>query len=826
MADSILRLRVESQEYDNKLKRAAEGIRHLADVAHKGGGELTGLEKAELDYIKALGEMETKSRSAAGQTRELENAFKELTVIYNQLNDVEKADEGGKALAASLETLRQRAISAKAGLTEATQALNGNEAAGSQNSSMLEQLASRFTINVDAIKLFNIGLQAAEGALKVAKDAFFASESNVDEWGRTIQSAQSLYEGFLTSLNNSDFSGFLSRMDDIVKAAREAYDAIDKVNTMKTIQAPRISAQQTENDRIRSMIQTGRYIAPIDGRRNAVFNGREMQNGDRLTAGQIRALEKQLQNGMQSVVSLVGNEVKQTGKAIDAYYNSIAKQNGMSLQEFKKGTSTWEEFDKKIKGYDQYQQWRRDNTFTDMYGNRQVREGNPYQEFKKWGTFRVDKMGENSYNDLVRLIQQRDQQAAQAYGMQSQAYRTMNRAEGFTVRKLMEEVGTTKTTTTRRSTATEEKEMTVQQQIAKLEQEAYTASDERRAEIARQVQELDKVLAKQKEIRDEVHGVVAETKDVKWETGLSGFNQQTMGAWMQGRQGDLSKADYGSKEYKDISGNIADMNAIKTVLDTTIKNAIDTTQVDMTPLWSKMFGETLPDGATASLSEALTKMYEEAFDGVDIDDDSLQAVIDKINEKLKEMGIEPIKIDFTTGGVDKEGKKTEKAWNLAAQAVQNVGSAMNQIEDPAAKVAGTVMQAIASIALGFAMASSNANTAGTGWGWLAWLAAGTAAMATTISTIHSLTGYAEGGIVKGNSYSGDNIMANGGDIGLNAGELVLNRAQTNSLYAQMSDQDGGGGLNVTGVLRGENIFLSANRYAKRSGKGELVTWKR
>ena len=40
MADSILRLRVESQEYDNKLKRAAEGIRHLADVAHQGGGVL------------------------------------------------------------------------------------------------------------------------------------------------------------------------------------------------------------------------------------------------------------------------------------------------------------------------------------------------------------------------------------------------------------------------------------------------------------------------------------------------------------------------------------------------------------------------------------------------------------------------------------------------------------------------------------------------------------------------------------------------------------------------------------------------------------------
>jgi hypothetical protein len=75
-ANSILKLRVESEEYDAKLKKAAEGIRHLADVAHKSVGELTGLEKSELEYIRALGDMETKSKTAAGSTRELENAFK------------------------------------------------------------------------------------------------------------------------------------------------------------------------------------------------------------------------------------------------------------------------------------------------------------------------------------------------------------------------------------------------------------------------------------------------------------------------------------------------------------------------------------------------------------------------------------------------------------------------------------------------------------------------------------------------------------------------------------------------------------------------------
>jgi hypothetical protein len=158
----------------------------------------------------------------------------------------------------------------------------------------------------------------------------------------------------------------------------------------------------------------------------------------------------------------------------------------------------------------------------------------------------------------------------------------------------------------------------------------------------------------------------------------------------------------------------------------------------------------------------------------------------------------------------------QMAFNMAAQSVSAFGQALAGIEDPAAKAAGTVMQAVASIALGFATASANANTAGTGWGWLAWLAAGAAAMATTISTIHSLTGYASGGEIKGNSYSGDQIP-----IMANAGEIVLNRAQQGAIAAGLQSARGN---NLTARVTGEQIVLAANNYLKRTGQGELVTW--
>lgn len=168
---------------------------------------------------------------------------------------------------------------------------------------------------------------------------------------------------------------------------------------------------------------------------------------------------------------------------------------------------------------------------------------------------------------------------------------------------------------------------------------------------------------------------------------------------------------------------------------------------------------------------------------------------------------------------EKRAKQVATAQNLAAESVANLGAAFAALDDPGAKAAGTVLQAIASIALGFAQASATAGTLGP-FGWLAWLGAGTAALATTISTVHSLTGFAEGGMVQGNTYSGDQIPAM-----LNAGEVVLNRAQQGAIASQLSENGGGGGGYVPSSISGEQIFIAMNRYTRRTGKGEIVTWK-
>lgn len=484
MSGSVFKLKVETNEYDNKLKNAAAGIQHLAKRAHDLQGSFTNLEKEEVEFIRNLGYMNTASKTAVGATRELENAYKGLATTYNSLSDAEKADEGGKALAESLDMLKQRTLEAKKNLDDATKSLNVNSQEGKSAGGILDNLASKFVVNIDAMKLFNMGLSAAKGALDVAKDAFFASEANVDEWGRTVQSSKSLYEGFLNAINNGDISGYLSRINEIVIAAREAYDALDRLGTMRTIQAPQISAQQAENDRLRMMIQTGRYIGRQTGPKET-WEGNLFQNGQVLTKEQIQTFERRLNRGVDNIVTLIGNEVQQTTTAIDAIYRSQGKDLGLSVKEFRKGTSSMAEFDKRMEGYQNYLNWNAEaaRQFARQGGRGSVDfdKNNPYAAYRVWGNFRVD--GER-YNNLVRLIQQRDQQAAQAYGMQGQAYRTMNRAEGLTVRNIMNGGGGGGTRGGRTTTVTEVlpvgsvAELTKQMQELQKAQQLVTNTDD------------------------------------------------------------------------------------------------------------------------------------------------------------------------------------------------------------------------------------------------------------------------------------------------------------------------------------------------------------
>jgi hypothetical protein len=192
--------------------------------------------------------------------------------------------------------------------------------------------------------------------------------------------------------------------------------------------------------------------------------------------------------------------------------------------------------------------------------------------------------------------------------------------------------------------------------------------------------------------------------------------------------------------------------------------------------------------------------------------EAYQSALQAIIEKEKE-------IARFKNGTDTEdvANNSAHAWRGAASAMSSVSSALNQIEDPGAKIMGIIGEAIANIASGFAAASAGEGKSGNIWYWIAATAAGLATMISTISAIHSATGFAQGGIVGGNSFSGDNTL-----IRANAQEVVLTRAMAGNLASQL-EGNGIGNLNLSATVSAEQIRFVLNSNGRRTGRGELVT---
>lgn len=162
---------------------------------------------------------------------------------------------------------------------------------------------------------------------------------------------------------------------------------------------------------------------------------------------------------------------------------------------------------------------------------------------------------------------------------------------------------------------------------------------------------------------------------------------------------------------------------------------------------------------------------------------------------------------------------TAKGFAAAGTACQALGGAMQQLgSDSAAAKAGLVMAAIGQLALSLATAMTDAAKQS----WITWLAFGVSGTAQLVSMVATISQFATGGIVGGNSKSGDRVLAR-----VNSGEMILNAAQQAQLFAIANGRmqptanmdvltglmaGGAGGVkagSVVGKIRGRDIVMVA-----------------
>lgn len=595
-------------------------------------------------------------------------------------------------------------------------------------------------INMKSLSSMALAAGAVTGALKVMKDAFFKSETSLDEWGRTVESSKALYSGFLSALNNTDISGFLNRMDDIVSAARDAYNAIDNLNTYSAF-----------NQRNEAKERSG-YAESLDKYKlnPTAENKQALAAANQAVIDGLKETQEQTEAAYISALRNIATQRLGTKELQDAFVKVFSEGGRNALSNAKIGYSTG----RGLNAGSQY--W---------YGNK-VYDGRIQERSTgQWSDMSAQERQQFEFARALAQVNDTEIREVQALGRQAVALseqifqqdRQFNRLAGNNGKvggSGGSGGGKSGGTTTTPIVYAADSIMAQEKLVSELTEKWKTAGEAVRDDYKVQLDDAKKKLQEM---------------------------TNPMGPQMKLWQGDIDDMLKGTTP---IAGGIPQ-----------IGNGLDTLPQVLSPLQEinaeiERWQQLMQYAPTSDYYQVMKQHLEELM----------------------------LKQKQFTGETTQDVKNSSAAWSTAASAINSVGTAITTIEDPSAKILGLIAQAIATVASAASQAMSAKDVTASGWAWIGAAAAITAQMVAVISQIHSATGYAQGGVVGGKSYSGDNIP-----ILANAGEIVLSKSMQNSLAANL--QSNAGSMNLEATVSGEQIRFVLNNYGSRTGRGEYVTTK-
>lgn len=148
----------------------------------------------------------------------------------------------------------------EAKVNKAKKSLNDFENSGKKAGSSLEGFANAIGLSTAKLGALGLAVTAGSAAIKVATDTFFASESNIDEWGRTVEGVKGAYDVFIQSISNGDWSNFLTRLNEAIQGSRDLYDALDRLGSIKANNAAAIALKQRDIQDLRLRKQNGEDV--------------------------------------------------------------------------------------------------------------------------------------------------------------------------------------------------------------------------------------------------------------------------------------------------------------------------------------------------------------------------------------------------------------------------------------------------------------------------------------------------------------------------------------------------------------------------------------
>ena len=921
MADVITRLKVESNEYDSKIKRAAQGLQHMEDACRKVGGTLAHLEKDQLEFVRGLGKMETVSKTARGRLGELTSAFTDLRAQYNRLTNEEKNGDFGRALNQSLGQLKVRIKDAKQELNDINKELQGGNGKFGQFGSIIDGIGQKMGINANITELLTSRTALLTGAIGVGTTAVVAATKAWADYNAEIAKQQQI-----TTVTTGLKGDEADRMTAAARALSKTYnvdfrEAINAANTLmsqfgktgdESIQLLRDGMQgmiMGDGSKLLSMIQqyapafrdagvsASQLVAVIQNSEGGIFTDQNMNaivmgiknirlmtkaTSDALAQLGIdgKAMTKSLNDGtitifdalkqvmsqlqkvesgsqtagevMQRVFGRQGaasgtnlakaietlnlnlEETKQqtgdVGKAFDELYRANERLEKALQKTF--GYKGWEEMATGIRTMlvsamaDVLEKVNKINTaFENNFGvsffdaifnaatnalgpmgkilqlirdiNKEKGNGGGSGNSELDDMFKYIKAGadraerEKRYdnqiadinNQLAKIGEEKTRKnsdGSTSFYIDDPETQQRNRTRLLNQRtqlvlnrdKLLSGQSNQVTPVTpltpqptnpkSGSNTVKTEEQEIAESIKRLTQEYRKASDERQAAIRDEIKGLQEQLALLKQLDDEAQGKVA------------------MPGKMETVSGSLSIQENPFEKYKNVAIDIVTpfdqfterINYLKGIINPPNVKAYKMAREELEKT-EKQFSEFKGDGKGTKSSNDLSKINQDVS--------KVASGIGGIFSGIQQMGIEiPQELQQMLG------------------VLQGITTIMTAIT--------TILSVIEATSTVTATTSTIKSVPLIGWA----LAGG--------GVVHAEGGW--GGYVPGNHYSGDQIPAL-----LNSGELVLNKFQQEALAGSLQGQSGGGKMEIVGVLTGENVVLMADRWGRRTGRGELLFGK-
>ena len=813
MADVITRFKLETTQFDSKLRDSARSLSDLTGKLMIAGKDFDRFASKNVEAARALGSIQSGATNTKDKVKDLVGAFNDVARAYNQLTKEQQQTDFGKAMAGSLEQLKGRIGEAKKELYGLGDAMSQDAASGIDFNSVLASLGQRFGINSELLNVLTSGTLASTAAVTAGAAAAAYAAKQWAEYNSELTKQQSMTTT-ITGLEGGDAENLTMG----VRALAKTYD----VDFREAIEAANTLIQQfgVSGDQALSLLQDGMQgMIQGDGPKllNMIQQFAPAFRDAGISADKLVAIIHNSEGGLFSEQNM--NAILMGIKNI----RLMTKQTSEALAQL---GIDGEEMSKKMN----------DGSMTVFEALQQVAEaiegckagsqeaGQVMQHvFGRQGAMQGMKLG-RAIAELNTNLEETKTQTGEV----GENLRRVNEATMELENSLQQVFGTAKWddwNTDLKVFATEGMTFTVEW-IGKLievnKQWNLIWIGIRKAGEALGLFEGKKMSFSDlgKSVGDSMRGV-ANVKNVK------GSFQVTTDS-----NGNVVKA---LRDGKDVTEEY--LKSIQpTTVPTTPKKPTGGGKTGTA--WSPIEMQSFDFRGITSFGRSVNDVqkdigkYQKKYNAAEDDETRAAAMkmVEKYQEELKRMN----STDPTKGLSDAYTHDFSKDMEEVAKMLKKEDKEDKKyLSDGLGQLAGGLGGLQSGFeALGVDLGEGFGSVV-SGLQGITTILTAIQAIITAIEAINAadaLIPLAGGGIVPkaaggyfipGNYNSGDKIFA--GNAWVNSGELVLNKAEQGNLASQLTAAERGNGQGGTPYVDGEKIFLGINNFLRRSGRGEIVT---